>query len=115
MDSFFGFYAWTNDGSPDMGKGENGEQVGINKERINDSNAEYFNDWTLIDHVWTQEEMWAEWYAKIDTASAAQKTSDINRSILKNSKEATYANTYQSLCFRQRMWCVFYAPFKRKE
>lgn len=94
MDSFFDFYAWTNDGSPDMGKGENGEQVGINKERINDSNAEYFNDWTWIDHVWTQEEMWAEWYAKIDAASAAQKTTDINRSALKYPGKTIYTNQY---------------------
>ena len=94
MDSFFDFYAWTNDGSPDMGKGENGEQVGINKERINDSNAEYFNDWTWIGHVWTQEEMWAEWYAKIDAASEAQKTTDINRSALKYPDETTYTNKY---------------------
>lgn len=92
MDRFFDFYAWTNDGSPDMGKGENGEQAGINKERINDSNAEYFNDWTWVEHVWTQEEMWEEWYAKIDAASAAQKTSDINRSASKYSKNTTYTN-----------------------
>ena len=37
MESFFDFYAWTNSGSPDMEKGENGEQVGINKERIKES------------------------------------------------------------------------------
>ena len=94
MDSFFDFYAWTNDGSPDMGKGENDEQVGINKERISDSNAEYFNDWTLIEHVWTQEEMWAEWYAKIEAASVAQKTSHIDRSVLEYPKDTTYTNTY---------------------
>ncbi|MCM1126976.1 MAG: hypothetical protein NC429_10945 [Lachnospiraceae bacterium] len=97
MDSFFDFYAWTNDGCPDMGKGENGEQIGINKERINDSNAEYFNDWTWIKNVWTQEEMWAEWYAKIDAASAEQKTTDISQAVLKYSKETTYINGYFQL------------------
>ena len=90
MESFLDFYAWTNSGSPDMGKGENGEQVGINKIRIKDSNAEYFNDWTLIEHVWTQEEMWEEWYAKIDAAAAAQKTSDINRSVLEYPRDTAY-------------------------
>lgn len=92
MDRFLDFYAWTNNGSPDMGKGENGEQAGINKERINDSNAEYFNDWTWVEHVWTQEEMWAEWYAKIDAASAEQKTSDINRSVSKHPRDTTNTN-----------------------
>ena len=94
MESFLDFYAWTNSGSPDMGKGENGEPAGINKERIKDSNAEYFNDWTMIEHVWTQEEMWEEWYAKIDAAGGAQKTSDINRPVLKNPRDTAYTNTY---------------------
>ena len=74
MNRFLDFYAWTNHGSPDMGKGENGEQIGINKERINDANAEYFNDQTMIGHVWTQEEMWAEWYAKIDCSNPGDCT-----------------------------------------
>lgn len=95
MDHFMDFYAWTDNGCPDMGKGENGERVGINKERIHDPYAEYFNgSWIWIKHVWTREELEAEWNAKIEAASAAQKASNIGRTVLKYSDETAYANTY---------------------
>ncbi len=95
MDHFMDFYAWTNNGCPDMGKGENGERVGINKERIHDPYAEYFNgSWIWIKHVWTLEELEAEWNAKIEAASAAQKASDIGRAVLKYSDGTAYTNTY---------------------
>lgn len=95
MDHFMDFYAWTNNGCPDMGKGENGERVGINKERIHDPYAEYFNgSWIWIKHVWTLEELEAEWNAKIEVASAAQKASDIGRAVLKYSDRTAYTNTY---------------------
>lgn len=95
MDHFMDFYAWTNNGCPDMGKGENGERVGINKERIHDPYAEYFNgSWIWIKHVWTREELEAEWNAKIEAASAAQKASDIGRAVLKYSDGTAYTNTY---------------------
>lgn len=73
MEGFENFYQWTNHGEPNMGIGEDGEQVGINRSRINDPNAKYFNDQTWIGHVWTEEEMWAQWNAQIEAASAMQK------------------------------------------
>ena len=97
MDSFMNFYAWTNHGVPNMGKGENGEQVGLNKARINDPNAKYFNDLFWIAHIWTEEEMWAEWYAKIEASSAAQKASGVDKPALKYHRETTYTNAYFKL------------------
>lgn len=38
--------------------------------------------------------MWEEWNSKIDAAGAAQKTSDINRPVLKNPGDTAYTNTY---------------------
>lgn len=73
MEGFWNFYAWTDHGEARMNIGENGEQTNLNKERIKDPNAEYFNDRTWIRNVWTEEEMWAQWYAGIEAASAAQR------------------------------------------
>lgn len=73
MESFWDFYAWTDHGEARMNIGENGEQTSLNKERIKDPNAEYFNDRTWIRNAWTEEEMWAQWYAKIEAAGAAQR------------------------------------------
>lgn len=100
MDSFFDFYAWTDNGTPHMGKGENGEQVGINKERFRDPNAEYFNDLSWL-HVWTKEELWEQRYGGIDAASAAQKTSNIARPVLIG--DTTYANSYFRLADKAGM------------
>lgn len=71
-ESFREFYAWTDHGEPHMDQTESGVRAGINRERILNPNAEYFNDWTWIRNVWTEEEMWANWYARIGTAGAAQ-------------------------------------------
>ena len=57
-----------------MGIGEDGEQVGINRTKISDPNAKYFNDQTWIGHVWTEEEMWEQWNAQIEAASAMQRS-----------------------------------------
>lgn len=73
MESFWDFYAWTDHGEARMNIGEDGKQTNLNTERIKDPNAEYFNDRTWIRNVWTEEEMWAQWYARIEAASAAQR------------------------------------------
>lgn len=95
MDSFFDFYAWTNNGCPNFGKGEDGEQVGLNAERFKDPNAEYFNDLSWIQRVWTKEELWAERYGGTDVAGAARKTSNIVRPVLIG--KTKYANSYFQL------------------
>lgn len=65
MEGFREFYAWTDHGVPHMNKTEEGGHTGINRERILNPNSGYFNDWTWIRNVWTEEEMWANWYASI--------------------------------------------------
>lgn len=74
MEGFENFYQWTNHGEPNMGIGEDGEQLGINRTKISDPNAKYFNDQTWIGHVWTEEEMWEQWNAQIEAASAMQRS-----------------------------------------
>ena len=74
MEGFENFYQWTNHGEPNMGIGEDGELVGINRTKISDPNAKYFNDQTWIGHVWTEEEMWEQWNAQIEAASAMQRS-----------------------------------------
>lgn len=76
MNGFLDFYAWTDGGEPNMGIGENGESVSLNKKRIKDPNAEYFNDQTWIGQVWTEEEMWAMWYARAEASGAGHKVED---------------------------------------
>ena len=76
MNGFLDFYAWTDGGEPHMGIGENGESVGLNKKRIEDPNAEYFNDQTWIGQVWTEEEMWDMWYARAETLKVGHKGED---------------------------------------
>lgn len=73
MSGFMDFYAWTDGGEPDMGIGENGEPVSLNKKRIEDPNAKYFNDQTWIGQVWTEEEMWDMWYARAEALRASHK------------------------------------------
>ncbi len=97
LDDFHNFYAWTDHGEANMGKGEYGESVGINKARLNDPNAKYFNDQTWIGHVWTEEEMWAAWNAKIEAASAAQGGTGVNRSASVYRTEKMYSNAYFKL------------------
>lgn len=73
MDGFMDFHAWTDGGKPNFGIGENGEPVSLNKERMRDPNAEYFNDQTMVANVWTEEEMWEMWYARAEALRAGHK------------------------------------------
>lgn len=100
MDSFFDFYAWTNNGCPNLGKGEDGEQVGLNAERFRDPNAEYFNDLSWL-HVWTKEELWEQRYGGMDASSVAQKTSNIARPVLIG--DTAYANSILQVLQKERM------------
>ncbi len=70
MEGFREFYAWTDHGVPHMNKTEEGGHTGINRERILNPNSGYFNDWTWIRNVWTEEEMWANWYARIGKSAS---------------------------------------------
>lgn len=103
LDDFHDFYEWTDHGEVNMGKGEHGETVGINKTRLNASNAKYFNDQMWIGHVWTEEEMWASWNAKIEAASAAQKGTNVDRSALVYRTEKMYPNAYFRLADERGM------------
>lgn len=76
MAGFMEFYEWTDGGEPDFGMGENGKPTSLNKERIKNPNAKYFNDQTWIGQVWTEEEMWAMWYARMEASGDAQKAGD---------------------------------------
>lgn len=72
MEGFREFYAWTDHGEPHMDKTGDDGQTGINRERILNPNSRYFNDWTWIRDVWTEEEMWANWYARIGASGSAR-------------------------------------------
>lgn len=71
VDGFMKFYQWTEHGVPNLGVGIDGEQGKISREKITDPNAKYFNDRSWIGKVWTEEELWANWYAKVGAANPA--------------------------------------------
>lgn len=107
MEDFREFYAWTDHGEPHMDQTESGVRAGINRERILNHNAEYFNDWTWIRNVWTEEEMWGNWYARIGAAGVAHKVSG-NHQMPSGGVETTVpdgmkktAREYRELAFGQ--------------
>ncbi len=69
MDGFMKFYQWTEHGVLNLGVSIDGEQGRISREKITDPNAKYFNDQSWIRKVWTEEELWADWYAKVGAAN----------------------------------------------
>lgn len=72
VEGFKEYYNSTNNGVIDfenrMRKGEALRDI------INEPYAEYFNNQSFIGHVWTEQEMWDDWNAKIEASSKAAKT-----------------------------------------
>lgn len=72
VEGFKEYYNSTNNGVIDFeNRMREGEAL---RDIINEPYAEYFNNQSFIGHVWTEQEMWDDWNAKIEASSKAAKT-----------------------------------------
>lgn len=74
MDRFMDFYKWTDNGKPNASKSEDGQYNTINKERIIDPNAVYFNALNDSIHVKSREEVYAQMYGRADSTVTTEGT-----------------------------------------
>lgn len=66
IDGFREFYASTDNGRIDIeSKLDEGKSL---REILTEPNADYLNNNNFIGHVWTEQEMWDNWYAKVEAS-----------------------------------------------
>ena len=71
IQGFRAFYETTDNGRIDVEKAlAEGKSM---RETLTEPNAEYFNNQSFIGHVWTEQEMWDNWYARIDASQRAAR------------------------------------------
>ena len=75
-DEFRDYYDSTNNGVIDFeNRMREGEAL---RDIINEPYAEYFNNQSFIGHVWTEQEMWDDWNAKIEASQKAAKANGVD-------------------------------------